>query len=180
MAALALAAVPVLMDEKPAGELTRIKAGGASLSLYRQTPAGSERLADGARAAAGDRIQVGYKAAGRAYGAIFSVDGGGTLTWHLPTEGGKAAALVQEGLVPLDFSYELDAAPRWERFFLLASAEPFAVGEVAAATAQAVAGAVLLDLPPGLEQASFTLVKSAAPRGGIDEEMAEETAKKEE
>lgn len=180
LAALALAAVPVLMDEKPADQLTRIKAGGASLSLYRQTSAGSERLADGTRAFAGDRIQVGYKAAGRAYGVIFSVDGGGTLTWHFPTEGGRAAALVQEGLVPLEFSYELDAAPRWERFFLLTSAEPFGVDGLAAPTAQAVGGAVLLDLPPGLEQASFTLVKGAAPRGGIDEETAEETAKKEE
>lgn len=180
LAALALAAVPVLMQEKPAGELTRIKTGDTSLALYRQTPEGSEKLADGDRAAAGDRIQVGYKAAGRAYGVIFSVDGGGTLTWHLPAEGRSAATLGQEGWVPLEFSYELDAAPRWERFFLLSSAENFSVEALQAATAQATGGAVRLDLPPGLEQTVFTLVKDGAKSDIRDKKVAEETSQKEE
>ena len=178
VAALTLVAVPVLMEEEPTGEQTRIKVGDASLALYRQTPAGSEKLADGARALAGDRIQVAYKAGGRAYGVIFSVDGGGTLTWHLPADGQRAAALGQEGLVPLEFSYELDAAPRWERFFLVTSAEAFAAGDLEAATAQAIGGAVLLDLPPELEQVSFTLLKSTDSRNGSKKEIAEETAEK--
>jgi hypothetical protein len=49
-----------------------------SLALYRRTVDGSERLADGAVARPGDMIRVGYRPAGRAYGAIVSIDGRGT------------------------------------------------------------------------------------------------------
>ena len=62
----------------PAGGDERIKGLDASLTLFRQVGAGSETLADGAVAHQGDVIRVGYRAAGRAYGVILSIDGRGT------------------------------------------------------------------------------------------------------
>jgi hypothetical protein len=150
--------VPLFMQD----DLTRIKGDeekGPSLALYRQTEAGSEKLADGGQASASDLIQIAYRAAGGTYGAIFSVDGNGTLTWHLPATGDRAAALEQDTWVLLGFSYELDAAPRWERFFLLSAGEPFEPAALDTALAQASRGATRLELPPELIQTSFTLKK---------------------
>ena len=64
---------------------------------------------------------------------IFSIDGGGVVTIHLPTDGresGSAAELETGGEVRLPFSYELDAAPRFERFFFVAADEPFSLAPV--------------------------------------------------
>ena len=51
-----------------------------ALAVYRRTPAGSERLADGDVARAGDLLRVGYQPAGRDYGVILSIDGRGAVT----------------------------------------------------------------------------------------------------
>ena len=47
---------------------------------------GSEELQRGAVVRQGDEIRVGYRASGRAYGAILSIDGRGNLTQHLPRD----------------------------------------------------------------------------------------------
>jgi cytochrome c556 len=66
--------------------------------------------------------------------------------------------------VLLDFSYELDDAPRWERFYLVTGDEPFdleavrrAARDVAAVGSEAAAP--LLEIPADLEQSTFTLAK---------------------
>jgi hypothetical protein len=147
----------------------RLKGSQPSLSLYRKTAGGSEALADGSLARAGDVIRIGYRAAGRAYGVIVSLDGRGTVTLHLPTSGGIAARLRREGIVLLDHAYELDDAPRWERFVLVTSDAPFEVGPVrdaarrAAVAAASTPGAPPLDLPAALEQFTFSLQKGARP-----------------
>jgi hypothetical protein len=144
----------------------RLKGGEAELVVYRKTAAGSERLGPGAFAVSGDLIRIGYRAAGRAYGAIVSTDGAGNVTQHLPRAGERAASLVAGGTVLLDFSYELDDAPRWERFYLVTGDEPFelepvrrAAREVAAAGSEAAPP--LLEIRPGLEQSIFTLAKES-------------------
>lgn len=134
------------------------------LILHRKTAPGGERLEDGAAARRGDRILVQYQAAGAAYGAILSVDGRGAVTRHFPGRGEAAAALHQDGPVPLGFSYELDDAPDLERFYFVTATEPFAV-EVALKAAREAAGAGgapdSLRLPAALSQATFTLRKPA-------------------
>ena len=142
----------------------RLKGGEAELVVFRRTAAGSERLGPGARAVRGDLIRVGYRAAGRPYGAILSTDGNGNVTQHLPRSGGRAAPLETGGTVLLDFSYELDDAPRWERFYLVTGDEPFdleavrqAARDVAAVGSEATAP--LLEIPADLEQSIFTLAK---------------------
>ena len=144
---LAVVAVPTLFDQArkdrrlragdgekvdlsrsaPGGEEStlRVKGGeqGPGLIIYRKLAGGSERLQDGAPARSGDLVQIAFRSGGLAYGAILSVDGNGTVTQHLPASGEKAVPLARRDT--LDFAYELDDAPRWERFYLVAGDRRF-------------------------------------------------------
>jgi len=135
----------------------RIKGLRPALALFRRTPSGSESLADGAVARPGDLVRVGYRAAGHGYGVIFSIDGRGNLTMHLPIAGDRAAPLGRDATVLLDSSYELDDAPLWERFYFVTGDAPFGVAPVVDAVRRAGA------LPKGLEQSTFSLQKEARP-----------------
>ncbi len=77
-------------------------------------------------------------------------------------------SLEAGGTVLLDFSYELDDAPRWERFYLITGDEPFDLEPVrraalAAATAGSVATPPPLPLATDLEQSVFSLSKESVP-----------------
>ena len=149
-----------------APDAVRVKGLEPSLKLYRKTPSGSEELADGAVAAAGDLIRLGYLSPPGTYGVILSVDGAGQVTRHLPRTGARARPLEASGTVLLDFAYELDDAPRWERFYLVTAERAFDVAGVVAAVgalgpeARASAPATLR-LPGGLEQFVISLRKQA-------------------
>jgi hypothetical protein len=173
-AGIALLVIP-RMTSVPAQEDERIKGLQPSLTLFRCVGAGSETLADGAVAHQGDLIRVGYHAAGRAYGVILSIDGRGHVTVHLPPDGDRATPLGREPTVLLDQAFELDDAPRWERFYFITGREPFSVAPIVAAAQRAVAltqqpGAAAAVDPPlaltlsaGLEQSVFSLQKEAKP-----------------
>lgn len=95
-----------------------------ALALFRKTRDGSEPLRPGAKARPGDVLRIGYRTTGPSFGAIVSVDGRGNVTRHWPVEGDRAARLEPgEHLLPVAF--ELDAAPDYERFFLLISERDF-------------------------------------------------------
>ena len=149
---------------RPRGDDTTIKGGSeASLVLYRKLADGSEALKRGAVVRQGDEIRVGYRASGRAYGAILSIDGRGNLTQHLPATGEQAAGLQPSGTVLLDFAYELDDAPRWEAFYFVTADAPFelepvrrAIRDAAARTAGSPAA---LALPGAFTQFLFPLTK---------------------
>jgi hypothetical protein len=150
-----------------AGE-DRIKGLRPTLAMYRRTADGSETLADGAVARPGDLLRVGYRAAGRRYGVILSLDGRGSVTLHLPPDGQQAVPLERDTTVLLDRSYELDDAPRWERFYFITANAPFTVAPIVAAARQAAAShheapAPALALPQTLEQSTFSLQKEARP-----------------
>jgi hypothetical protein len=140
-----------------------IKGLRPSIAVYRRTARGTESLEDGARARGGDVVRLGYRAAGRRYGALFSIDGRGVVTRHLPKAGTQAALLETGETVLLDQAYELDDAPRFERFYLIASAAPFEVEAVLGAARRAAASdgrtSPALALPDGFEQSTFLLEK---------------------
>ena len=178
VAAVALAAIALARFNAPRnnGSLTgqatdgpdRIKGLEPTLALYRRTAEGSEILADGAVARKGDLIRVGYRAAGRLYGAIVSIDGAGNVTMHLPPAGSRASVLKHEPTVLLDQAYELDDAQGWERFYFIASDTPFEIGTVMQAARDAAAHRSgsppgSLALPRGLVQSPFTLQKESRP-----------------
>lgn len=146
----------------------RLKGEPAGLAIFRKTRNGAELLPPHALAKAGDTLQVFYHSRGPAFGVIFSVDGSGAVTLHLPEEGGAAASLQTGDLLPLPHAYRLDRAPRLERFFLITAPRAFAV-EPMLERARA-AFAVRHEVPdslPGLEegfrQFPYTLRK---PAGG--------------
>jgi hypothetical protein len=154
----------VALPRTPGEDGNRIK-GKPALAVYRQTANGSERLADGDVARKGDLLLVGYVSGGRAYGVILSIDGRGVVTQHLPPTGGQAVALSppKEGKpILLKQAYELDDAPKAERFYFVTGANTFAVAPVMdAARRAAKAGPPpdALALPAGLEQISFAVQK---------------------
>ena len=149
----------------PAGDRLKGTVGARpSLSVYRRTAAGSERMTDGDLVHAGDLLRLGYASAGRPFGVILSIDGRGTVTMHLPPSGDRAAALQSGSTVLLDAAYELDDAPRIERFYFITAGDAFAVAPVMQAAKQAAGtpGGALpaaLSLPAGLEQTSFAIGK---------------------
>ena len=129
---LAVVAVPTLLDDQETSEVpaTRIKGSEQEprLLVFRKLASGVERLQDEALAQSGDVVQLAYRSGGLQYGAILSVDGRGTVTQHLPTTGAEAVPLVAQDT--LDVAYELDDAPRWERFYLVAADRRFGLAEV--------------------------------------------------
>ena len=139
---LAVVAVPTLFDqETPEAPETRIKGGEQEprLLVFRKLTSGVERLQDEALAKSGDLVQLAYRSGGLQYGAILSVDGRGTVTQHLPATGAEAVPLAAQDT--LDVAYELDDAPRWERFYLVAADRRFGL---AAVKTKLVAGDVAL------------------------------------
>jgi hypothetical protein len=151
----------------PRADEDRVKGLRPALSLYRRTAGGSEALADGDRARAGDWIRVGYRAAGRRFGVIVSLDGRGGVTRHLPAQGETAVPLESRDVVLLENAYELDDAPRFERFFFVTAESRFEVAVVVEAARRAAgegaaagtAAPAQLRLPRPLEQSTFLLAK---------------------
>ncbi len=105
-------------------EATRLKGLEPSLALFRRTTSGAEPLKPGTAVKPGDVLRIGYRAAGRSFGAIFSVDGHGNVTRHWPLTGDRAARLAA-GETLLPGAFELDDAPSYERFYLLVSDRAF-------------------------------------------------------
>lgn len=143
---------------------TRIK-GMPQLTIERMGARGPERLGDGDLAGDGDLLQLQYRAAGREQGVIVSIDGRGTATLHFPATADASTRLRTGGLVPLDHSYELDDAPRFERFFLVTAPRGGVVDvDTVVHAAQALAHqhdaeTARLPLPAELEQQIVTLRK---------------------
>jgi hypothetical protein len=169
-AAIGLAATPWLWSASgrfgesrsaaaPSSSDDRVKGTGAALAVYRQTPAGSEALRDGDRGRAGDLLRVGYQASRAGFGAILSVDGSGVVTRHYPLDGPTAAPLEVGALVLLNEAFELDAAPRWERFHLFASDSPFDLDPLI----RALGAGGNVAAPPGLEHATLSIAKEPVP-----------------
>jgi hypothetical protein len=157
---LAVVAVPALFDASPEEEPhIRIKGGGdgPQLTIFRKVPQGEERLSDGALARSGDLVQIIYRSGGLRYGAILSVDGRGAVTQHLPVAGGKAVSLAAKDT--LDYAYELDDAPRRERFVFVAADIRFDLQEI---IGQLNEGSTLASTAE-LHYFEFTLNKPSAP-----------------
>ncbi|MFY2558893.1 ActD-like protein [Corallococcus terminator] len=144
-------------------EPTRSKGLTPRLEVHRQRAQADELLAEGASVGPGDVVQLAYVAAGQTHGVILSVDGRGAVTLHAPEQGAQAATLSPSGTHRLSGAYELDDAPRFERFFLVTSDRPFAVEPVLEAArvlaASPEAHTASLFLAEGLTQVSFTLQK---------------------
>ena len=168
-AALTLVVLPAPVSDNVVDEPTiepgvRKKGLQPELQLFRVTDAGAQQLdPEAASAHEGDRLQLSYIAGEDRYGVVFSVDGRGTVTVHMPLSGSQAVELSPEGATILGSSYALDDAPAYERFFFVTSAEPFTLSAATTAAEQLAHGgnpeAAALGLPPSLHQTSFLVLK---------------------
>ena len=148
-------------------ESIRQKGLETGLAVYRKTTAGTEKLADGDTASAHDVVQLAYLAGEARYGAILSIDGRGMVTWHLPESSSpadEAPPLEIGGEVPLSFSYILDDAPDFERFFFVYSGSSFPLSSIADRAARLAARpdrahAKPMDLGRRIDQVSIILNK---------------------
>jgi hypothetical protein len=162
------------------GDAIRAKSGAPGLFIYKKAASGPALLADGATAAAGDVLQIKYAAGSARYGAIVSLDGKGSVTWHLPTEYGGGteygrgaaspaqAPSIQEEGAALDSANELDNAPSFERFFIVSSTRDFDLSLVSTALRELVLSGVpdtgALRLPAGLECKTLLLRKTGGAK----------------
>lgn len=132
-----------------------------TLFVYRHRTGGEERLLPGGVAKAGDVIQLRYAAKGAKYGMIFSVDGRGTSTLHFPSSSQSSTALSKRGVQSLSFSYELDDAPDFERFFFVTGSHPIDVESILEIGRSLGRNPTKpLPLPSDLRQSDFLLRKN--------------------
>jgi hypothetical protein len=148
----------------PSADGIRVKGDATTLVIYRKTLDAAEQMKDGDAVHRGDLIRVAYRSVGTRYGIIVSIDGRHAVTRHLPTSGESAVALATGDTTPLDHAYELDDAPRWERFYLITGDAPFSVTSVIDAATRAAAASgndppATLPLPANLEQSTFLIRK---------------------
>lgn len=139
------------------------------LLVYRKAGDLAEIVGDGAEARTGALLQLAYVAASERYGTILSIDGGGSVTRHFPSDEGGSTLLSLNKRVLLPSALELDDAPGFERFFLVTSAAPVDVAAVMARAAElakdpAAARLTDLDLPTGLKQTSVLVLKGEGSR----------------
>lgn len=147
------AVVGVAAQSTATGDDGDIIKGTPRLRIYRKIGEASQRLQTNAAARAGDQLQLAYVSAGRRFGAVVSADGAGKVTFHLPADAGPAVQLRAGGEIALSASYELDAAPGFEKFLFVTSDAPFDASVLTdVATGKSPA-------PAGTSMISFTLRK---------------------
>ena len=106
----------------------RAKGSGPNIFVYLKDGDDVRLLPSGSQVKSGDTIQISYIAGPDAYGAIVSIDGTGSIFQHYPESGDLAASLSPKGEIPLEYSYQLDDAPRFERFLFVSAPTPFSTG----------------------------------------------------
>ena len=154
-------------DGKHLGEEKIFLKGHAHLVIYKksaQSPGEVVKLKNGARADEGDVLQISYIPAGKSFGVILSVDGRGSITFHLPEEHAEKAESLQNEKTYLPHSYELDDAPDFERFFFITSKSPMNMETVRKAAAALIQSPDRgfdgdLELPETYEQNTYLIKK---------------------
>ncbi len=160
VAAALLVAVPVWMSTPTDDGYVGVKGSPRLVATLRQDE-GSTLLTNGDVVGEGDVVQLSYVAMGARHGVILSVDGAGVTTLHFPLPG-RTTRLNIEGTTHLDAAYRLDAAPDFERFFLVTSDAPLDVEAVLESARRLVerGGADAADLPDIGSQSSLLVRKS--------------------
>lgn len=134
--------------------------GDPIISLYRKVNGRTRGINRGTVLRQRDLVQLGYRAGWANHGVLFSIDGRGAVTLHSPDDGDTE---LREGRVLLPHAYELDDAPEFERFFLVAAKDAFEIQPVLDAAEDLAASEHArqadLDVPAGLYVKDFTILK---------------------
>lgn len=122
---------PKAMTAKSASEIRQkgtADPNAPQLFIYRKNGEDAELLKKQAAVKEGDELQLAFNTNGNSNILIFSIDGAGNVTNHYPQE-----KLISESIIPtagttyLDYSYELDDAPSYEVFVIIAADKPFSL-----------------------------------------------------
>lgn len=157
-AVLLVVVAPVVVRQmvQPGGPDLLTKGMEPHLEVLRKGPNGSEALAPGAAAQPGNVIQLRVIGAGAAYGVVVAMDGTGSAELLTPA----ALQLPRSGSLALPDALELDAKGPYERFILVTSDGTFEAADVlTAARKLGPDRSAPLELPSGLKQSSFLIVK---------------------
>ena len=102
------------------------------LLIYKVTNQDRDLLSANDHAEEGSVLQIAVRVSKPIYGIIFSVDGRGYITAHMPDEPNTNASFLDRGRHFSPSSFELDDEPNFERFFLVTSAEHFSMNDLRA------------------------------------------------
>jgi hypothetical protein len=105
----------------------------APMELFEQVRGESMRLHHNDQRGPGTLVQVVVHGPA-AHAAVLSVDGLGVITWHWPLQGGTAPITTPTLAMP--HAYELDDAPRFERFLLVRAGQPLTAQAIETALRQ--------------------------------------------
>jgi hypothetical protein len=109
--------------------ISRAKGDAFFFTVYRKTALGHDLLPDGSVVREKDLLQIEYTAdTSLHYGLIVSLDGNGHITIHLGDEDGSAIPLTEQNKL-LPYSYELDDAPGFEKFFYITGKNRFTLND---------------------------------------------------
>jgi hypothetical protein len=142
--------------------------GNQGIYIYKQSRTGSEALRNYASCSEGDRLQLAYMSGNKAHGIIFSIDGNGVVSLHFPDTPRGETQLTRGRETKLPYSYVLDDAPEFEKFFFLATEREFNVQNILnLAQNLADSGKALeKDILPGDNWSSVTMTLWKTERGG--------------
>jgi anti-sigma-K factor RskA len=134
------------------------------LLVHRKRNDRIELLKNGARAKAGDLLQLLYIAAKDSHGVILSIDGNGNVTLHFPDKKNDPTSLEQDKKILLPNAIELDNAPAFERFFFITSGVEINAAEIlkkaeTLASNPDRAKKDNIDLPENVNQYSIIIIK---------------------
>jgi len=104
--------------------------GSGGISVYRKGKKEIERLKNLDPAKEGDLIQIAITPPKGRFAAVISIDGRSMVTVHYPLRGERAASITPGKRIVLKKSYELDDAPKFERFFLITSDREFDISQI--------------------------------------------------
>ena len=152
---------PVSINTINETETIRLKGNSPSLYIYRGDLNNTELLPNNSIVKERDLLQISYDSAGTKYGIIFSIDGRGTVTLHFPDNVYSNTRLDFGGKVYLPYSYELDNAPFFERFFFITSDREIDAEEIMSKAGRIAKGnkSEMLTLPSDFTQQSIILFK---------------------
>lgn len=138
---------PAVADAATTVDDTRSKGLAPALQVYVADGTNQRALRSGDVVGAGDVLQVQTRSTGAAYGVVISIDGRGGVSRHFPD---TTDTTLPRGTAALPFSFELDDAPGFERFFLVTSNRPIDIVAVEAAVTAVTRAPVPAEAPLAL------------------------------
>ena len=144
----------------PVKEFARAKGFKPYLKIFRKEGNSAKMLSDRAVAYENDILQIGYVSDSDEFGVILSIDGNGVVTLHYPQQEGESTKLSDERKGLLPSAYQLDNAPKFERFFFVTANRPIDVSQIKRSILSLrEPNRGELSIPEDMKQNSITVIK---------------------